>query len=191
MEFVKKVALGVCLLNFVYGVISLIQLNHFLPLLPLEAFFIAIMALSTWFYAPKNNKIKHVLLLYSLILFLSSPLLYTSLLTYDQVVNYEELWLDYIQLIGYLSLGVLLGNFIWGTFRRLTILLPVILFFIASIYFNTLISPLLLMSVLIGLLFLIFSIFNFKTIVFNHYLGFFLIGTAVLVSMNQLSFLLG
>lgn len=189
MESVKKVVFGIVLLNFIYGVISLIQLGVFLPLLPLEGVFISIIAIVTCFIAYLSS-VKYGLLIFSFFHLISSPVVYSSILTYEQVIVFETYWLDIFVLTNYVILGLLFGFFLLKTFNKWFFILPIILFYITSIIFNNYVSPMVFVSGVCFLLLTYSLIFKSEEKLLNHFLSPFFMGISLLIFMNKAAILL-
>lgn len=186
MEFVKKLSTGLVLVNLVYGFTSLIQLNSFLPLLPLEDVFIAILAIFSWFYA--KNKIKHILILVFVACLLTSQFVYSSFLSFDQVQSFENTFVDILIVLKFLSIGLFFFTFLRLVLRRVIVVILLMFPFIGLIISSVFSLPITYMSCVVLVVTLIHLLTNKKQSLLDTEFVPFIVGTSCIHLTNQFSF---
>lgn len=186
MGYVRQFAIGIVLVNFVYGIISMIQLGAFIPLIPLQGVFLSAMAFATWLILPKEQYIHFVVFLIGLFFLLTSPLVYAGVLTTQQVIRFEESMIDILLFVKYLLVGVLYAYFLSQTQANKWWNYSFLLLYALSVVVNQYIPPFLGLSLLILIQLLIARFKTPEKHLFNHQLTPFFIALALLVLMNRM-----
>lgn len=186
MEFVKKLSTGLVLVNLAYGFTSLIQLNSFLPLLPLEDIFIAVLAIFSWFYA--KNKIRHVLILVFAASLLTSQFVYSSFLSFDQVRSFENTLVDALLGLKFLSIGLFLFIFLRLVLTRVIAVILLMLPYIVLLFSSVVLLPITYMSYIVLVVTIIHLLTIKKQTLLDSEFVPFILGTSCIHLTNQFSF---